>query len=232
MVLGNPRKNWHCVHAQGWLDDAAKRSMLAKYYGMVSLMDHHIGRIIAHLEHRNMMDNTVIVFTSDHGDYFGNHGMWWKGLPAYEDAHRVPFVVYDPEVKTPGQRSRALQSLVDLPRTWLARSGISAPPGQQGYDQTAAWQDASVSVRDHAFVEFRPTEGEFMQTTYVTDRHKLVVYTETTWGELYDLAEDPDQYRNLWSDPAYSALRAELLQRLAADTMRKDTVLRERTMWA
>ena len=78
---------------------------MTKYYGMVSLMDHHIGRILDKLEDEGLIDNTIIVFTSDHGDYMGNHGLWWKGLPAYDDALRIPFIVSYPECETKGKHT-------------------------------------------------------------------------------------------------------------------------------
>jgi uncharacterized sulfatase len=210
------------------MDEDRRRDMLATYYGMLSLLDHHVGRIVKALEDRGLMESTIIVFTSDHGEYTGNHGLWGKGLPAYEDVHRVPFLVRHPHCSTPGARSAALQSVIDIVPTFLAEAGIEVPPGVQGLDQRAAWTDATARVRDWAMVEFRPAEGPFMQKTFIDERYKLVLYHSRDYGELYDLAEDPHQLRNLWSDPAHEALRTHLIRRFIWAEMEKDGTLRHR----
>lgn len=224
-------KDWACMGNFRLSGDAYRRHVRL-YRGMVSLMDHHIGRIIGHLERTGQLANTVIVFTSDHGDYFGHHGLWWKWLFAYEDAHRVPFLVYDPACRTPGGRSDALQSLVDIPLTFTRRAGLEPPPGMQGVDQSAAWTSASEALRDHVIVEFRPTEGPFMQKTLVCDEWKLVQYSPVEYGELYNLRDDPDQLVNLWDKPDHLGMRCALQGRLLRAEMQEEGVLRERTMWA
>jgi len=234
--LGDPdldgEKNWYCFRGIDSMDEEATRRLTACYFGMVTLMDRHIGRILDHLERTGLLDQTIIVFTTDHGDYLGNHGLWWKGLPTYEDVQRIPFIVRHPQCRTPGARSRAFQSLVDIGQTALSAMGLDMPPGLQGVDQLDAWQDVGVSARDWAMCEFRPTEGAFMQKTFVHGRHKLVLYHDRPYGELYDLSADPDQYVNLWDDPANAELRAELVLKFASAEMEKDGVLRPRVAWA
>lgn len=215
--------------ALSFMDERRTRERTALYYGMISLMDHHLGRIARHLEAKGLMDSTVIVFTSDHGEYTGNHGIWGKGLPAYEDAQRVPFVVCHPACQAPGSRSAALQSLVDIGPTMLSMAGLPVPAGIQGVDQGRAWADPDARVRYWATVEFRPCDGPFKQVTFIEERHKLVVYHDRPYGELYDLQDDPDQYRNLWDSPDHAALKLELLQRLISAEMEKDGVLSPRT---
>jgi len=224
-------KDWACRDNTRY-SSADYRRQVRLYRGMISLMDHHIGRIVRHLESTGQLDNTVIVFTSDHGEYLGNHGLWWKWLYAYEDAHRVPFLVYDPRCQTPGAMSSAIQSLIDIPQTFLRRADITAPPGLQGFEQTSAWQNAEARVRDHAIIEFRPTEGPFMQKTWIDARWKLVLYSPVSYGELYDLESDPDQLRNLWDHPDFATVRAERCLALLRAEMQEEGTLRERTMWA
>lgn len=234
--LGDPEldayKPWYCFRRLREMDDRRTRELTAIYYGMVSLMDHHIGRIVQHLERIGQLDRTVIVFTTDHGDYLGNHGLWWKGLPAYDDAQRLPWIVRHPGCRTPGRRSNAFQSLVDIGPSALDALGVAAVPGLQGVSQIPAWVDAAASARDWAICEYRPTEGPFMQKTFVQDRWKLVVYSRREYGELYDMQSDPDQYRNLWADPQYAGVRGELLQQLATAGMESDGTLRPRVAWA
>ncbi len=234
--LGDPEldgeKNWYCFRGLPEMDDRRTRELTAIYYGMVSFMDEQIGRIFAALDERGLWDRTVVVFTADHGDYLGNHGLWWKGLPAYQDAQRVPFLAWHPQCRTPGGRSKGFHSLVDIGPTALACAGVPLPAGMQGVDQTRAWCDAEHVERDWAMVEYRPTEGPFMQKTLVHDRWKLVVYHGRDYGELYDLQADPDQYRNLWDDPDHREVRWGLLRKLIFAEMDKDGSLRPRDAWA
>jgi len=219
---------WNDVRHRPELDERQRRELVAAYYGMLSLMDHHVGRIVKALEERGLLESTVVVFTSDHGDYLGNHGLWGKGLPAYEDAQRVPFLVYHPECRTPGARSMALQSVIDILPTFMGMAGVAVPPGIQGVDQGEAWLDAGARARDWAMVEFRPAEGPFVQVTYVEERYKLVLYHDRPYGELYDLHEDPEQYRNLWDEPDHAGVKEGLIDRFISAGMEKDGTLRPR----
>ncbi len=234
--LGDPElddhKPWYCFRGLADMDERRTRELTAAYFGMVSLMDRHIGRIVDHLRDRGLLESTIVVFTTDHGDYLGNHGLWWKGLPTYEDMMRLPFIVRHPGCVTPGSRSRAFQSLVDIPRTAMAALGVEPPAGLQGVDQSEPWRDASASARDWALCEYRPTEGPFMQKTFLHGQWKLVVYHDRDYGELYDLDADPDQYANLWDRREHQATKAELLGRFISAEMEKDGVLRPRVAWA
>lgn len=226
------KKDWHCINTLPWMDDRKKREITAMYYGMISLMDKHIGRILDKLREAGLYDDTVIAFTTDHGDYLGNHGMWWKGLPAYEDTQKLPFVVRYPGCKNPGARSSSFQSLVDLGPTFLRIAEAELPPGMQGVDQSASWISAESSSRDHCLIEFRPSEDSFMQKTFIRDNYKIVFYSKPEWGELYDLSQDPDQLVNLWNDSRYQKIRFDLIQQFIKAEMDKDGVLRERTSGA
>jgi uncharacterized sulfatase len=234
--LGDPDldefKPWYCFRGIDFMDERNTRELIAAYYGMVSLMDHHIGRILDHLQDAGLLDDTLIIYTTDHGDYLGNHGLWWKGLPAYEDAQRIPFIVRHPNCETPGRRSKAYQSLVDIGQSALSALDLPAYHGLQGVDQTEAWRHADEAARDWALCEYRPTEGPFMQKTFLHDGWKLVLYQDRDYGELYNLETDPDQYRNLWNDPAHKATRADLIHRFTSAEMEKDGVLRPRVAWA
>jgi len=226
-------KNWHCVAALPFMDDEKKRGIMRCYYGMMSLVDDKIGTILDCLKEKNMLDDTLIVFTTDHGDYMGNHGMWWKGLPVYEDVQKIPFLARVPEVVAQGVRSRSFQSLVDLGISFLDYAGCGIPEGIQGVSQLENWTDPkSEPVRDHVIVEFRPTEDSFMQTTFIYGDFKMVLYANAQWGELYNLHDDPELYTNLWNESEYQNLKSELLQKYAAAEMNKEGKLRTRTMWA
>jgi arylsulfatase A-like enzyme len=201
----------------------------AMYYGMVSLMDKHLGRILEALRRRGIYDETLIIFTTDHGDYLGDYGLWGKGLPCYDAMQRLPFIVRHPDCGTRGERSAALQSLVDIPLTLLAASGCELPAGMQGVNQGAAWKSAHECARQWALVEARPAATAYQQLTLVTDRHKLAVYHGREYGELYDVTEDPEQRVNLFDSASHRRRRDELLKQLIDARMECDGVLRPRT---
>ena len=203
-------KAWGDVKIRQELDANDIRALRAVYYGMVSLMDKHIGRILDRLEADGTIDDTLIVFASDHGDYLGDHGLWGKGLPTYEAAQRIPFIVAHPHNATPGQTSHALQSLVDLEASFLQTAGLDPLERSQGVSQLPVWTDASKSVRDHCRVEFRPAQAPFKQETFIEERYKLVYYQTRDYGELYDLIDDPHQTKNLYGDGDYQDIRASL----------------------
>jgi len=196
----------------------------AMYYNMIALMDHHIGLIVEHLKERNLYDSTIIVFASDHGDYLGHEGLWFKGIHAYDEAQKVPFIVRHPECLAPGTVSDTLQNLVDLAPSFLEAAGIPEPRCYDGISQLPVWRGEKESVRDWTMVECRPGDVDFLQKTFVTPDFKLVVYQNRTYGELYDRASDPGQRQNLWDSPEHQPTKLRLLQRLASAEMEKERV--------
>lgn len=208
------------------LNERNIKEVHAAYLGMVSLMDQGIGKIIQHLKDTGIYENTLIVFTSDHGDYLGEHQLWGKGLPAYEDIQRIPFIVRYPGC-TSG-RSHALQSIVDIPQTFMAVSESPLPPGIQGVDQSASWLNPKIHSREWAMLEFRPAESSFMQRTYIEDTYKLVLYHDRDYGELYNLQKDPRQMNNLYEDPEYREIKYALIRRYIDAEMERDGIMRKR----
>jgi arylsulfatase A-like enzyme len=203
----------HGMHSH--LHDADQmRQNLAVYYGMISLMDEYIGRILAHLEQLGLADNTLVVFTTDHGHLFGQHGMTAKGPFHYEDLVKLPFLVRWPDRVEAGSESDALLSLVDMTPSFLSAAGVTADWGMSGVDQTPVWTGAAGSVRDHVVVENRHEPTTIHTRTYIDDRHKLTVHYGRDEGELFDLASDPKEIDNHWADPEWAKTRAKLTQSL------------------
>src|SRR5690606_21160135 len=116
----------HGMHSH-LADEVKVRQNLALYFGMISFMDAHIGRILDGLDERGLAENTLVVFSTDHGHFFGQHGLWGKGPFHFEDEIRVPFLVRWPGKVPAGQHSDALQSLVDLAPTFLTAAGLHIP---------------------------------------------------------------------------------------------------------
>lgn len=207
---GNHGFNYHVI------DDERLRKNMAIYYGMVSFMDHQIGRTLDRLDELGIADETLVAFSTDHGHFLGQHGLTAKGAFHYEDVLRVPFIVRWPGRTPAGQTSEALQSLVDLPGTFLRAAGITGPDADkmmQSVDQLDVWCGRAESARDHVVVEFRHQPTKVQLRTYIDARYKLTVYRGETYGELFDLRDDPEERRNLWDAPEHAALKAELFQR-------------------
>lgn len=207
-------KGNHGYHHHVGVSRRDLQEAMAIYYGMISFMDHWIGQTLDRLEALGILDNTLIVFTSDHGHYIGHHGLVAKGPFHYEDGIRVPFIASWPGQIPAGRESAALQTLVDLPATFIAAAGLDVPISMQGLDQLPAWTGETGAVRDHVIVEMHHNGEAVHLRTFITDRHKLTVYRGRDWGELFDLDADPDELHNLFNDPAHADLRCAMFARL------------------
>lgn len=195
---------------------------IAIYYGMISCMDASIGKILERLDSLGLTENTLVVFSSDHGHLFGQHGLIAKGAFHYEDLLRVPLIVRQPGKIPANRMSDALQSLVDLPTTFLEHTGIEIPRGMVGKQQLAVWKGESASVRDHVIVENRHQPTTVHLKTYIEDRYKITVYYNQSYGELFDLKEDPGEVNNRWEEPAFQELKGVLLLKMLHAEMGKE----------
>ncbi len=200
------------------------RKNVAIYYAMVSLMDKYIGVILDKLDQLGLAENTLVLFSTDHGHLFGQHGLIAKGAFHYEDLIRVPFIVRWPGRAPAGKRSDALQSLVDLSPSFLSMLGIDIPREWTGLDQTPVWFGEEERLRDHVVVENRHEPDTIHVKTYVDQRYKLTVYYRHDYGELFDLQEDPGEINNLWDDPGHQDLKHELIRQLLFAEMGKEPV--------
>ena len=207
-------------------DELAKD--IACYYGMISCMDKYIGRIIAHLDDLGLAENTLVVFTSDHGHYFGQHGLIAKGAFHYEDGLRVPLIARLPGRIPAGRASHSLQSLVDFAPTFLDYCGLDIPITMTGLSQRRVWNGDESESREHVIIENRHQPTTLHLKTYVNERYKITLYFNRDYGEIYDLRDDRGEIRNLWPDAELRArlteafLRAEMLKEepLNAESLR------------
>jgi len=225
--------------------DAQLRELIANYYGMISLVDHQVGRLMAVLEETGLADDTVVIFTADHGDWLGDHGLVLKGPMFYEGLLRVPLIVRAPgPIAGPvgGDLAGALAGTVAGPETGPVAGRVVPDPvstldlaATLGDYAGVAMPDArhSRSLRpliegrahaadrpDHALTEWRlgPQRcGVALDLRGVRTRHaKLTLEASSGAGELYDLRDDPHETVNRFDDPAFAGLRAELMDRLAS----------------
>jgi uncharacterized sulfatase len=205
------------VHDKGELAED-----IAVYYGMISLMDKYVGAILDRLGELGLAENTLVVFTTDHGHFFGQHGLIAKGPFHYEDMIKLPFIARYPGRTPAGARSDALLSLVDLPRTFLSLAGIPAPRSMAGLDQSDVLLGKQEQVRDYVIVENHHEPTTIHVKTWIDKRYKLTVYCNRDYGELFDLEQDPGEACNLWDESDCRALKQQLIMRLLFAEMDKE----------
>ncbi len=211
-------------------DELAKD--IAIYYGMISLMDKYIGMILDRLEALGLAEDTLVIFTTDHGHFHGHHGLIAKGAFHYEDMVKIPMVARFPGQIPTGERSNALQTLVDFAPTFLTVAGLPVPRTMTGVDQSAVWLGQQSAARDHVLVENRHQPTTLHLKTYIDDRYKLTVYYGREYGELFDLESDPGEIDNLWNDPKQTELKARLVMALLQAEMGKEPLLMPRIIGA
>jgi len=188
--------------------------------GMISCIDDAIGGVLAALAASGRADDTVLIFTSDHGDHLGDHRLLLKGAEPYQSIVRVPFIWADPQASARGVRTAALAATIDIPATILARAGLGAYAGMQGMSLLDTIADPRVGGRDAVFIQYDHQRrqdifgGPPRVHTLVDERFRLSVFAGAHWGELYDLANDPGELDNLWDSPAHAGERARLIERL------------------
>ncbi|SED49727.1 sulfatase family protein [Ruania alba] len=210
-----PHQN-HGFHSH-LTDEDKLRKDIAVYYGMMTLIDDQVGRILDHLASRGLAENTLVIFTSDHGHFLGQHGLVAKGAFHYEDLLRVPFLARWPQRIPAGSRTSSLLGLIDLAPTMLTAAGLDVPGSTQGVNQLDVWTGEHDTARDHVIVENRHQPTAVDLRTYIDGRYKLTVYRGHPWGDLFDLHTDPGEVNNLFDHPDHQDLRHQLALR-AIDT--------------
>lgn len=193
------------------------RLLQAAYAAMIKQVDDQLGRILDALEVSGQRDNTIVIFTSDHGEMLGDHGLIQKGCRFYEGLVRVPLIFSWPGHIKAGLRSDALVELSDKAPTLLQLVDEEVPDHMTGKSLLPILKgDASPSyhrdfVRCEYYDALQAPDGTFA-TMYRDQQYKLVVYHGRAYGELYDLEEDPDEFVNQWETPAFIATRAKLMK--------------------
>lgn len=192
----------------------------AWYYAMIAQIDDQFERILAALDATGQRDNTVIIFTSDHGESLGDHGLMFKGCRFYEGLVRVPLIFAWPGQFKCDQQSDALVELLDLSATLCEISRVELPEYMQGKSLLPILTGATPPDHHRDFVRseyfdaldphFTGGSGTFA-TMHRDARYKLVIYHDKNLGELFDLQNDPWEFNNLWDDPEHAATKHRLI---------------------
>ena len=188
------------------------RLLMPKYYGMIKCLDDNIGRILDTLRKNGQIDNTIIVFTSDHGDLCGEHGRLNKGVP-YEGSARIPFLFHCPGKIPAGTIVNQALSCVDFVPTLFALTGDKLPKGVDGRDASALFRGSKNQWEDIAFIRSTSTGKPWLAA--ITDRYKII-YSALDDPWLFDLKTDPDELHNAFAQPKAQRIVKRLTAKLAA----------------
>ena len=191
-------------------DTEQHRQDLAGYYAHISALDENLGRLLDGLEERGLAENTIVVFTSDHGDMLGAHGAYRKQWP-WDESANVPLLIRWPRGLPQGQICTTPFSTEDTAPTLLAWMGIEPPETMQGRDLTAVIDGREPEPMSSVLMSIAPfseTKGSAWRAVR-TARHTFARDETGPWL-LYDNRRDPDQLENLVNEPTAAGIRAEL----------------------
>ncbi len=191
------------------------RRQRAHYYANVSMIDKEVGDIIDALEARGALDNTIIVFTSDHGDALGDHGHSQK-WNMYQSTMQVPALVAGPGIPE-NKKVKDNVALFDLGPTILEWADVEVPSWMEAESLTPYFGDGPAPKRNRVFAEHSNDallRGTRLMTMVKEDSMKLVHFVDSDTGMLFDLESDPNEQINLWHEEAHSATRDRLIQEI------------------
>jgi arylsulfatase A-like enzyme len=188
------------------------RKLVAIYWGYITLIDEQIGRVMAALRERNLVDTTAVFFTSDHGEFTGAHRLHDKGPAMYEDIYRTAGLVRIPSAPA-GQVCDEFVTLMDCTATILDLAGADPSLAVDGRSLVKMVHRENQPWPEDIVCEFHGHHFPYAQRMLRTKRYKLVINPESV-NELYDLESDPDELLNIYTLPERASLRAALSRRL------------------
>ncbi|RZS96942.1 sulfatase family protein [Cecembia calidifontis] len=190
------------------------------YLGTIASVDENVGRVLDYLEANGLMENTIIVYTSDQGFYLGDHG-WFDKRFVYDESFKTPLLVAWPGKVKAGSRSDELVQNLDFAQTFLEAAGIPQPEDMQGESlmplltgKTDKWTRDAVYYHYYEYPSIHMVKRHY---AIVTKEYKLIhFYYDVDEWELYDRLNDPQELNNVYNDPAYKEIRQKLHQDLEA----------------
>jgi arylsulfatase A-like enzyme len=197
------------------LTELEHRESIRHYLAYCTYEDELFGQIIDVLRERKELDNTLVIYLSDHGDYAAEHGLWCKGLPCFKSAYHIPAIVRWPEgIKNDGRIVNSFISLADFAPTILEIAGIGTERKFTGQSLVPFFENEEpVNWRDAIYTQSNGNELYGIQRSVMTDKWKYV-HNGFDYDELYDLENDPYEVKNLASDTEYKEVIRNLLGRI------------------
>ncbi len=170
---------------------------LAAYYGLITHIDHQIGRFIISLKESNELTNTIMIFTSDHGDMLGDHNLFRKAIP-YQGSVSVPFIVYDPGNNLDSEQGAVIDNIVelrDIMPTLLDMAGEKIPESVEGKSLKPLIENEETEWREYIHGEH--SYGEDSSHYIVTEKDKYIWFSQTGEEQYFDLLNDPLEKKDL-----------------------------------
>ncbi|GGD72442.1 sulfatase family protein [Paenibacillus nasutitermitis] len=221
VIAGNGAVAWKTYFE----DEEKTRLTRAYYYSMVQLIDEQLGRILDALDSLGLADDTLIIFTSDHGEMLGDHRIGQKGPLVYEGVTHIPLLVRYPNGFAPCEVEEVV-SLVDLLPTILDFAAIEDHVKRDGISLKPRLADGELLSRSGVRIEYKEEPDRIRYKCWVKAEWKLAVYLGEIFGELYHLQEDPGEKHNLFHLPEYQSIKLELMMELLNDMERSEPVNR------
>ncbi|MBR9802210.1 sulfatase-like hydrolase/transferase, partial [bacterium] len=185
----------------------------AYYLANVTMIDEKIGQILESLDRNGYLDNSIVIFTSDHGDCLTDHGHSQKWT-MYDTITKMPLIVWAPGRIPGGRTVDGLCQQMDIGPALLELAGAEVPEGLEAKSILPAIKNEDWNPRDYVFAE-QAQDGILTDTQFMTmvrnQDWKLVHFLDEPWGQLFDLKNDPQEIRNLWDDPDHIDKKRELL---------------------
>lgn len=202
--------------------------LIALTYASIAYVDYSIGQILSELKKLGIADNTIVIYTSDHGDLMGEHGLLFKGPCPFNGVLQLPMIWKVPGLTRSGV-SDSLVSSIDYPKTILKLLDIPEryqPPEMQGYDISPILKNPNEKVRDCVLIENDEEVGslEARLRHLVTDKYKLTIYEGMSdFGDIYDRENDPNELNNLWHDNTFKEVKFTLVNKLLQENLKAQT---------
>ncbi|BDD01094.1 sulfatase [Persicobacter psychrovividus] len=191
---------------------------MQEYLATIHSVDESVGEIYDYLKRNNLLDNTIVVYTSDQGFYTGEHG-WFDKRWMYEESYRMPLMIRDPFIKAKGKKINALTQNIDFAPTFLDMCGVKAPEIMQG-KSFLGLMDGSVSEKNwrkylyYHFYEYPGFHSVHRHDGVSDARYKLLDFYQDGNYEMYDLKTDPTEMHNIFGKKKYAATQARLMKAL------------------
>lgn len=216
-IAGNESVSWR----RYFQDSHKTRTTRAYYYSMIQLIDEQLGEILEALDKLGLAEDTLLIFTTDHGEMLGDHGIGQKGPLIYEGVTHIPLLMRYPRGFQPDEVEEPV-SLVDLTPTILDFAGIEDGVQRDGISLRSRLAGKSAIQRPGVRIEYKEELDRIRYKGWVTSEWKLAIYLGETFGELYDLKNDPGETRNLFDDKAYQGVKMRLMFEMLEDMERSE----------
>jgi arylsulfatase A-like enzyme len=189
------------------------------YLACIASVDEGVGRLLDYLKESGLDENTIVVYTSDQGFYLGEHG-WFDKRFIYDESFKTPLLVKWPNVIKPGSRNSQMVQNLDFAQTFLEVAGVKAPSDMQGESLVPIFKGGGKNFREAAYYHYYEYPGQHTVKRHygiVTEKYKLVhFYYDIDEWELYDRLNDKNEMKNVYNDPKYAQVKADLHKKLIA----------------